>query len=567
MDRRDFVATGSGIGFAGLAGCTGVLDGGAEDDESNDEDAPTDDEPNGDDVPPDASIAVADQRTLGMTFTIDGLETDAETSLTVLDEDGDEIAGTGIAFEGGAAVTGRVVEFYDPLVETEEITVQLVHAEHGVVAEASAELEVVEEVPADLERGEVTAIEADPELGFEYPYVVYVPSELEGGDGRLLVEPNNTGTPTDTFPEHRAAAERIAENGFGRRLSDELVVPLLVPVFPRPRNDPVDWTHYVHALDAETMAIEEGTLARVDRQLLRMVDHARSQLLGLSYDADERILMNGFSASGNFVNRFAALHPDRVRAVTAGGINGTAILPRTQAEGHELPYPIGVADAESLTGESFDEDAWTDVAQFVYMGGEDDNDTIPYDDAWSDELREIALDVYGEDMQDDRMPYCESVYDEAGASAQFYVYPEAGHTVSGEMVDDLVAFLERNADRDAGLEPIEPSTPLAALVELSLAEPPRDGDTDVTVDVFIDDEASLDDESVTVMVSPGTTIDYQDRYEDLGDRDRSFYESTDETRTVALDDSADGVPLESGEKITIALVLGSELATVTTTVE
>ena len=81
------------------------------------------------------------------------------------------------------------------------------------------------------------------------------------------------------------------------------------------------------------------------------------------------------------------------------------ILPITEAKGHTLNYQIGVADVGALTGDPFDLTAYRNVDQYIYMGSEDENDTLPNDDAWSPEQREIARDVYGDDMQEDRLPY------------------------------------------------------------------------------------------------------------------------------------------------------------------
>ncbi len=59
----------------------------------------------------------------------------------------------------------------------------------------------------------------------------------------------------------------------------------------------------------------------------------------------------------------------------------------------------------------------------------DENDTIPYDDAWTDdELRQLALDVYGEDMIEHRFHRAQALYEEAGIEAQFRIYEGAGHT-------------------------------------------------------------------------------------------------------------------------------------------
>lgn len=317
-------------------------------------------------------------------------------------------------------------------------------------------------------------VAADSEAGFNYPYYLYVPEATQDEPVPMLVEPNNTGTVSDDFEEHRTSARQFVEGtlGWTRTYSEALTVPLLVPVFPRPRSDPVDGNHYVHALDETTMNLDGGELERVDLQLRNMVDHAQGILRDMEYPIADDVMLNGFSASGNFVNRFTALHPELVRSVTAGGINGTPILPLEEDEGHTLNYHIGVADVDAITGEPFDRDTWREVAQFIYIGGEDENDTIPYSDAWSDRQREIALDVYGEHMQDDRMPYCESVYDDAGANAEFEIYDGVGHRQPVQVQRDIVDF-----HREAG-----------RLKQFSFAQLPSTDDVELQFDVLLHDD-------------------------------------------------------------------------------
>lgn len=150
--------------------------------------------------------------------------------------------------------------------------------------------------------------------------------------------------------------------------------------------------------------------------------------------------MNGFSASGNFADRFTMLHPDEVLSVTAGGVNGMPILPLEEVDGRELPYHVGIANVDELIGKSPDLDALDETRQFIYMGGDDENDTIPFDDAWTDDdLRQLALDVYGEDMIDDRFARSEELYEEAGIDAEFRVYEGVGHTPM-PAIDDIAEF-------------------------------------------------------------------------------------------------------------------------------
>jgi pimeloyl-ACP methyl ester carboxylesterase len=306
----------------------------------------------------------------------------------------------------------------------------------------------------------VTLVEPDPDVGFNYPYYLHVPERTEDGSRRILVEPTNTGRPSDEFDVHREVAENRVGGGSGRRIAERLSAPFLHPVFPRPTSDPVDWTHSVHDLDAETMRIDGGPLERVDLQLVAMVEDAREHLTERGWRIEERFALNGFSASATFATRFATLHPDRVSSVSAGGLNGMVTLPIPQIEttalehadiatilGSEtltLDYPVGIADLAEITGEPFDLEAFRSVDRFLYMGGEDDRDSLLYSDAWTDtDLRAQAILTYGEDVHEDRFPRCEEIYDETGVNATFRTYEGLGHR-PGPAEDDVVAFHERS---------------------------------------------------------------------------------------------------------------------------
>jgi len=179
-----------------------------------------------------------------------------------------------------------------------------------------------------------------------------------------------------------------------------------------------------------------------------MVEDARNQLADRDYPVADGLMLNGFSASGNFVERFAALHPQKVMSVTAGGINGMPILPSKEADGHTLDYHVGVANFEDLTGKPFDIDAFREVNQFLYMGEFDDSDTITFTDAFTDDqLRETALEVYGTYMIDDRFPYSRAVYEEQDAGAVFRMYEKEGHRPV-TAVPDLAEFHKRSLAGD-----------------------------------------------------------------------------------------------------------------------
>lgn len=394
---------------------------------------------------PTASVTFEDQTTSGRQIVVAAVDTSVDVRYSVVTDGHEQVFKRG-ELTAGTDSEELTIELDQLLTTDRRLKFTLYDAKSGnSVAQDWATVAVDDDAEA-LDGVPVTRIEPDSAAGFNYPYYLYAPPVLrsEAGDP-MLVEPNNSGTPSDDLETHETSAESRIRNGFTRDIAGQLRVPLLIPVFPRPETDPVDWTHYVHQLDRETMAIDDGPLERVDRQLLSMVEHARERLSERDYPVDgEGILLNGFSASGNFVDRFTVLHPGEVVSVTAGGLNGMALLPLTESKGRTLNYHVGIADVESLTGEPVDLDALDEVNQFLYMGSEDTNDTIGYDDAWtSDELEATALEVYGEQMIAERFPFCQRAYDQAGVRAQFRVYEGVGHSPRAAAAD-IVEFHRRS---------------------------------------------------------------------------------------------------------------------------
>lgn len=179
---------------------------------------------------------------------------------------------------------------------------------------------------------------AEPDSGYSSPFFLYLsPGARHAAGDRaavLLVQPNNSGTNSDDPGVHQKDAWWT---GFGRHwLADELGVVLLVPAFPRPATD---WKVYTHALDRDVLTTSRADLERLDLQLLSMVDRARAVLAERGIRTEEKFLIQGFSASGMFANRFTALHPNRVMAAAAGAPGGWPIAPVDSVAGEALPYP------------------------------------------------------------------------------------------------------------------------------------------------------------------------------------------------------------------------------------
>lgn len=277
-----------------------------------------------------------------------------------------------------------------------------------------------------------------PDEGFRYPYILrHVRPSLEATP-YLIVEPNNTGSVSDDLEVHTAAAKSLALGpSVGSFVANYLNAPLLVPVFPRSETD---WQIYTHALDRDSMLVTDDDAQRLDLQLIAMIEHARKRLSNDGLSVPEKTLMNGFSASGTFVNRFTALHPEHVHAVAAGGVNGLAILPFSKRDGQELNFPLGVGDLQQLTGRSFQKAHWKRVPQFLYMGENDMNDAVEFDDGYSEAERQTVYQVLGKRMQPDRWQATQTLYRVAGANAIFKTYEGFGHGTNGALNTEVAEF-------------------------------------------------------------------------------------------------------------------------------
>jgi dienelactone hydrolase len=295
---------------------------------------------------------------------------------------------------------------------------------------------------------EISKIEAKPAKGFAYPYYLYVPKAIreEAKDGKkkmhtILVIPNNAGKSSDDLNVHEEDVKRKTKQNV--QIADRLGVALLTPVFPRPQTD---WKIYTHALDRDAMTTGKKEFARFDLQLIAMIDDARAQLAGEKLKFDKRVLMLGWSASAMFVNRFTFLHPKRVKAATVGSPGGWAIAPVASFKEKTLRYPIGIGDLKTISGEKFDLENLRKVPLFIFLGGEDDNDSVIFRDSYEKEDEELIFALFGKTPVS-RWDISKKLYQDNKLNADFRLYPNVKHALTKEIFDDIFAFFSKYTDR------------------------------------------------------------------------------------------------------------------------
>lgn len=126
-------------------------------------------------------------------------------------------------------------------------------------------------------------------------------------------------------------------------------------------------------------------------------------------------------------------------------LNCMPIIPCVEWEGKSLPFHIGVADIEKIAGIKFDLEKYKKVPQYIYMGETDDNDTLPYDDAFNEAERQLVKELLGEEMKD-RWEKIKKIYQHFNIPAQMVMYPGVGHTISSKMKEDIIEFFKLNAE-------------------------------------------------------------------------------------------------------------------------
>lgn len=295
-------------------------------------------------------------------------------------------------------------------------------------------------------QAETIKIEARSDKGFSYPYYLYIPAAFREETAKnkthsLLIIPNNTGTTDDDLSVHEAnVKQKMLQIAF---VFGKLNVPVLMPVFPRPKTD---WKIYTHALDRDSLLAEKAEYKRFDLQMVAMIENARQKFAERNLKIDTKVLLYGFSAAGMFVDRFAFLHPDKVKAVASGSPGGWAIAPVEKYNDKTLRYPIGTGDFKAVSGKNIDLKALQTIPFFIFLGDKDENDSVVFGDGYEEEDKNLVFELFGKTPLE-RWEVSQKLYREAKLNAEFKLYPNTAHKVTPEMVTDVLAFFSKYLDK------------------------------------------------------------------------------------------------------------------------
>lgn len=279
-------------------------------------------------------------------------------------------------------------------------------------------------------------VKADSEKGFHWDYFIYIPRNTKLNDKiRLMVEPNNCGVNTEDMNFIKESAKETAKYNW---YANDLEIPVLVPVFPsyvNQGNYEID-----NSLSREVLEHGKDEYERIDLQLIAMIDDAR-KLLDDKYNIkiEEDIFIAGISSSASFASRFTKIHPEKVRAVSAG-VTDFIILPVKEWNNVKLVYPAGVSDLVKLTDRDINLEEYKDTAKFYFQGELEQVTNNLVSVARQKEEVEEAIGVTTRERWD-KIAY---IYNELDIPGQVVTYNATSHMFREEMIDDVLKFFEEN---------------------------------------------------------------------------------------------------------------------------
>jgi len=189
---------------------------------------------------------------------------------------------------------------------------------------------------------------------YKIPYVLVLPKQMKE-NSILAVETNNLETENQ---------DELLSNGLLTAYNlitnlKEYDNPVLVPIIPSVKGG----IPYYQQLSRECFSVsKDDPYYRIDLQVLNIITEVKHKL-----NVQEKIFLNGYSASGVFAQRFALLHPEIIDTLCVGGASGSIPIPIT-----ELGYPLGIGDYFSVAEKNFDLHSYNQIKFRYYVGSLED---------------------------------------------------------------------------------------------------------------------------------------------------------------------------------------------------
>lgn len=286
--------------------------------------------------------------------------------------------------------------------------------------------------------------------GFNFEYCIFIPNGVNMQTSLLIQIPNYSASIRTTDIDERTDYIFEIFKGFKSHIhlcNNSSKFPILYPLFPRKWDDSKREEIFTHMLSSNALFYNDEKFTRVDIQLINIINDVKKRLESNNINIDEKIIIEGFSATAKFANRFTLLHPEIVKLCIAGGIGGCLTLPIRKIEGENLIYPVGIGNIKEITDKKIEE--FKKIKQFYYQSIDDDIDAFisttktSYTPANPGVIKEEELkqlyNYLGRDMMNERFKNTKKIYIKKNVNATFKIYQTSGHSpmVAVEDITDL----------------------------------------------------------------------------------------------------------------------------------
>lgn len=222
------------------------------------------------------------------------------------------------------------------------------------------------------------------------PFLLYVPINREGCKDLLVV----CKTPYVSFGNLEEAIMEMKYNvrdgitylslgSYVSVLAGKYNNPVLIPLVPRcPGLDTfyMGYRMYHNDFTVPKRLFEVGfskfnaddleKFKNLDKQILNMINYSIKVMKKNGYTVDDKVIMQGYSASGKLANFFSWLHPSKVKMIISGGTDGLMMYPIKEYKNYKFDYPIGINDVD------VDIDEFQKIKQFYFIAKNDINDPV-----------------------------------------------------------------------------------------------------------------------------------------------------------------------------------------------
>lgn len=189
-------------------------------------------------------------------------------------------------------------------------------------------------------------------------YILAIPKQLKD-NCQLIVESYNSGNNQTKSYEENISFALNNLNQLKRLMMVTEGDPILIPIVPDIEGGP----------DDQQLSRESILRNRIEEKFFNCIQNAKEIIKkNTGKEVNEKIFLNGYSASGVFAQRFALIHPEIIDRCLIGGAAGTIPMPQIN---DEIAYPIGINDYEELFGKKFSFEEYKKI-QFGYYAAENE---------------------------------------------------------------------------------------------------------------------------------------------------------------------------------------------------